>query len=66
MLYCKMSLLARVTKTASRTMIRQFHVEQKGIPGAVGCNCLRSDGIFTVRRNTASDTSDTSRAAVSG
>lgn len=29
-----MSLFARVAKTASRTMVRQFHVEQKGIPGA--------------------------------
>jgi len=30
-----MSLFARVAKTASRTMIRRFHVEQKGIPGSV-------------------------------
>jgi len=31
-----MTLFARVAKTASRTMVRQFHVEQRGIPGAVG------------------------------
>ena len=30
-----MSLFARVVKTASGTMIRRFHVEQKGMPGAV-------------------------------